>query len=137
MAYIMVIDDDEDFAQVVAKVLKSSGHEAEILLDTKSAAQRMVEKTPDAVILDVMFPEDSNAGFDFARWIKSQRDKFEGVPVLMLTAINEKSPIRFSTRDIDPTWLPVTDFLEKPVDLDVLKHRVTALLAKAKSSART
>jgi hypothetical protein len=31
-------------------------------------------------------------------------------------------------RDIDDTWLPVADFVEKPVDFDVLRNKVSALL---------
>jgi hypothetical protein len=54
----------------------------------------------------------------------------------MLTAINAKSPVGFgfSSADIDEDWLPVTDFLEKPVDLDVLLERVSTLLAKPAQS---
>jgi CheY-like chemotaxis protein len=50
------------------------------------------------------------------------------VPILMLTAVNTRFPLGFSSQDIDEDWLPVTDFLEKPVDLDVLAERVAAIL---------
>ena len=49
----------------------------------------------------------------------------------MLTAVNSKFPTGFSARDIDADWLPVTDFVEKPVDLDVLVNKVSALLQRA------
>jgi hypothetical protein len=53
----------------------------------------------------------------------------------MLTAVNTRFPLGFSSQDIDEDWLPVTDFLEKPVDLDVLAERVAAIL-KNRQSAR-
>jgi DNA-binding response OmpR family regulator len=42
----------------------------------------------------------------------------------------------FSARDIDADWLPVTDFVEKPVDLALLVNKVSALLQRGASAAR-
>lgn len=67
--------------------------------------------------------------------MRHYNEKLKGIPVLMLTAVNAKFPLGFSSRDIDDAWLPVSDFLEKPVDLDVLRDKVAALLQKARSQA--
>jgi hypothetical protein len=48
--------------------------------------------------------------------------------------VNSKFPTGFSARDIDADWLPVTDFVEKPVDLDVLVNKVSALLQRVASA---
>ena len=127
MAYLAMIDDDEDFALAAATVLRSEGHEVDILLEAEGAAEKIAARPPDLVILDVMFPEDPSAGFKVARAIR-RSDALEGVPVLLLTAVNSEFPLGFSNNDIDPEWLPVTEFLEKPVDLDVLKSRVASRL---------
>ncbi|MCG7851112.1 MAG: hypothetical protein MIO92_01170, partial [Methanosarcinaceae archaeon] len=52
------------------------------------------------------------------------------IPILMLTAINTKFPLGFGPKDIDDDWLPVTEFLEKPVDFDVLVDKVSKLLGQ-------
>ena len=44
-----------------------------------------------------------------------------------------KMPLGFSEKDIDDHWLPVADFVEKPVDFDVLQSKVAALLKRADS----
>ncbi|NQT50565.1 response regulator [bacterium] len=130
MSYILIVDDDEDFASAAAKVLTIDGHEVRIELDTESAMQSMLERLPDLAILDVMFPESSAAGFDLARRIRHESEELSRVPLLMLTAVNTQFPLGFSTSDIDDEWMPVDAFLEKPVDLDVLRSRVTSLLGQ-------
>ncbi|HPD16575.1 MAG TPA: response regulator [Planctomycetota bacterium] len=131
MAYLLIVDDDEDFASAAAMTLRASGHEVDILLETTDALSRMKARTPDLVVLDVMFPESSSAGFDLAREIRDAGQPVAKVPILMLTAVNQKFPFGFSASDIDDHWMPVQDFLEKPVDIAVLCRRVNDLLARA------
>jgi DNA-binding response OmpR family regulator len=128
MAYLLIVDDDEDFANSIATVLRTEGHDIQIELDTDDAMQSMENKSPDLVILDVMFPEDPSAGFELARRMRHKSEKLKSVPVLMLTAVNTRFPLGFGPKDIDERWLPVTDFLEKPVDFDVLRSKVAKLL---------
>ena len=135
MAYLLIVDDDEDFASAVATVLRGGGHDVRIELDLSVAARSMAERRPDLVLLDVMFPEDSTGGFELARQMRWRQDALKDVPILMLTAVNTKFPLGFSSKDIDDDWLPVTDFLEKPVDLDVLAERVEAILANRRGSS--
>ena len=124
MSYILIVDDDEDFASAVAAVLRSSGHLVAMEPDPQNVLQRISEQRPDVLILDVMFPENPSAGFELARQVQR---KFAGIPTLMLTAVNQQFPLGFSNRDIDSTWLPVTDFMEKPVDFDVLCEKIRKL----------
>jgi len=129
MAYVLIVDDDEDFASTAAIVLRKEGHDVEIELSTEDAEKHMEKRTPDLVVLDVMFPEDDSAGFELARFMRHKSETLKNVPILMLTAINTKFPLGFGTKDIDNDWLPVADFLEKPVEFDVLRHKVSALLS--------
>ena len=131
MAYVMIVDDDEDFASATALVLRSAGHEVQVELEIGRALASMETRCPDLAVLDVMFPEDPSAGFELARKLHSDPEKFGDITLLMLTAINTKFPVGFGSSDIDDAWMPVTDFLEKPVDLDVLQNKVADLLAKA------
>lgn len=134
MAYILIVDDDEDFAETTATVIRNEGHDVHIELDTESAAQSMQNKTPDLVVLDVMFPEDASAGFELARFMRHDNETLKMVPILLLTAINARFPLGFGPNDIDGEWMPVTEFLEKPVDFDVLKDKVAKLLGKGNAT---
>jgi len=131
MAYIIIIDDDEDFANATATILRSDGHEVDIALDIPSATKAIEQRAPDLAVLDVMFPEDSSAGFDFARRIRQYDSELKNIPILMLTAVNQEFPLGFNPNDIDEKWLPVQMFVEKPVDFDILKQKVREILEKA------
>jgi DNA-binding response OmpR family regulator len=132
MSYLLIVDDDEDFATAVATVLRAKGHEVRMELDLSAAVRSMTERRPDLLLLDVMFPEDSTGGFELARAMRWRHETLKGVPILMLTAVNTRFPLGFSEKDIDDDWMPVTEFLEKPVDLDVLAERVDTILAGRK-----
>ena len=126
MAYLLLVDDDMDFAQAVATVLRAQGHEVELEHESERTLPRIQARRPDALILDVMFPENDTAGFEVARAV---RRKFGPLPVLLLTGVNQRFPLGFSNQDLDPNWLPASDFLEKPVDFAVLVSKVNEVLA--------
>lgn len=134
MAYLMIVDDDEDFANAAATVLRDAGHEVAVESTVGSAAEAMERRAPDVAIIDVIFPEDISAGFELARKMRRDEGKLASVPILMLTAVNRLFPFGFGPGDIGSDSLPVSDFLDKPVDLDVVKERVSALLADADAS---
>jgi DNA-binding response OmpR family regulator len=128
MAYILIVDDDEDFASAVATVLRNAGHETAIVDHPDRVMPCLQKRLPDSIVLDVMFPENPTAGFDLARTI---RRSYKEMPILMLTAINRQFPLGFSSRDMDPKWIHATDFLEKPVDFRVLCDKVEQMSASA------
>jgi len=128
MSYIMIVDDDDDFSFATATVMEEAGHEVRVESNIPGAEASLKAKQPDLVILDVMFPENSSAGFELARRIRQFDGTLKHVPILMLTAVNSKFPLGFCDKDIDDAYMPVEDFLEKPVDFDILKKRVTTLL---------
>jgi len=134
MPYLLIVDDDEDFASTTATVLREEGYDVQIELDIDSAVKSMESKPPDLAILDVMFPEDASAGFELARLMHHEKEQLKNIPILMLTAINTKFPLGFGSKDIDEEWMPVTEFLEKPVDFDVLREKVAKLLNANKAN---
>ncbi|MGO8705326.1 MAG: response regulator transcription factor [Candidatus Brocadiia bacterium] len=135
MSYVLIVDDDEEFAIAAAIVLRSEGHEVAMKTETSAAMTAMQVRRPDLVILDVMFPEDNFAGFELARAMCKSRD-LSRVPILMLTGVNEKLGMRLDTLDTDNSYLPVSDFLQKPVNLDDLAGKAKSLL-QAASQARS
>jgi CheY-like chemotaxis protein len=83
------------------------------------------------IILDVMFPEDSSAGFKIARRLKANADLAK-IPIIMLSAVNEKGIYmgRFTHHDLDDSWLPVNMFLDKPVSPKALIEKVSEMIGQ-------
>ena len=126
MAKVMIVDDDLDFVDSVSRLLKGKGHELTTVYDTKGVIEQLERDPHDVLILDVMFPEDAAAGFHLAQEIR-RHESLSRLPVLILSAINTKFPMGFGPGDIDDVWMPVQDFLEKPIDFDVLADKVEML----------
>jgi DNA-binding response OmpR family regulator len=127
MARILIIDDDVEMADNLATILRKSGYEVSALYTTDAAVQLISQNPPDLLILDVMFPENPVAGFDLARQIRRIR-KIKTLPIVLLTNVNQEFPMDFSASDIDPEWMPVQAFLEKPAAPQRLLAAIEPLL---------
>lgn len=128
MKRVYVIDDEPSIVESVSMILESKGYEVGSQNDDKDVVDHVVAFGADLVIIDVMLPEDTGAGFKMARALKAD-ERTSGLPRIMLTAVNETGIYvgRFSNKDLDDAWLPVQDFVEKPVVPEVLLAKVEAL----------
>lgn len=128
---ILIVDDDPDQRLTVRLPLESAGytvHEAENFEAGLAAAR---QSKPDLLILDVMM-DSATAGFQLALSMHSpdpdsEFKDFKDVPIIMLTAIHSTTSLRFTP---DEYYLPVQDFLEKPVNPEVLLATVRKNLGK-------
>ena len=132
MDKVYIIDDDRNIVESMSIVLKSHGYKVYAQYDEKNIINNLISEKPDIIILDVIFPENPDAGFDIAREIR-KNGQTAGIPVIMLSAINEKGDyaVTFSNRDRDDSWLPVNEFIEKPIRPDQLLRKVKETLENA------
>ncbi len=129
MKKIYIVDDDRDIVESISMVLQGSGYETAAQYDDNDLVDNVKAYSPDLVILDVMFPEDESAGFRMARELRGEA-VFAKIPILMLSAINERGlyPGKFSDHDRDDSYLPVDAFVEKPISPDALLAKLTEML---------
>jgi DNA-binding response OmpR family regulator len=125
---VYVVDDDNSFVESLSIVLESAGYEVGAQYDDKNVVDNVADFSADLIILDVMFPEDSGAGFKLARALKAD-ERTSRLPILMLSAVDETGTYTgsFSNRDVNPEWLPVQEFVEKPISPKALLARVELL----------
>ena len=129
MKKIYIVDDDRDIVESISMVLQGEGYETAAQYDDNDLVDNVKAYSPDLVILDVMFPEDESAGFRMARELRGEA-AFAKIPILMLSAINERGlyPGKFSDHDRDDSYLPVDAFVEKPISPDALLAKLTEML---------
>ena len=124
---ILIIDDDPDITEAMRIILENRGYEVRNALDSSEGMERLREARPDLIILDVMM-RTSQEGFELSRELKHQ-PQYKDIPILMLTAVKQKMGLDFKPAAGDDTWLPVEEFLDKPVKPDLLLAKVDSLLS--------
>ena len=126
-AKIMIVDDDADYIYVVKTLLENEQYVVVTAGDKTEGMEKIRAEKPDLAILDVMMNAWQD-GFEMSRQLKKD-PQFKNMPVLMLTAVENRTGIGFKSTAGDPTWLPVDVFLDKPVEPEVLLSEVKKLLS--------
>src|SRR3989338_10585239 len=127
MAKILIIDDDPDIVEGMEVVLESKDYEVSNAKSGEDGIKKAKQEKFDLVILDVMM-ETKDKGFEVAREIKKEN---KDIPIIMLTAIKEKLGFDFKGESGDQDWLPVDDYLDKPLKPQELIAKVESFLKKA------
>jgi two-component system response regulator MprA len=117
-ARVLVVEDDEEIAQVLQRSLRLEGYEVRIASDGESALTVHADYVPDLVILDLGLPKLD--GIDVARRLRGSDD----VPILMLTA---RDALEARVAGLDSG---ADDYLVKPFDRQELLARLRALLRR-------
>jgi CheY-like chemotaxis protein len=137
-AKILTVDDDRDLVEALRIVLESGGYEVVTAFDAETGLEKVRSARPDLVLLDVMMP-NATEGFHFVWKLRNlEGEYFRSVPVIVLTAIHEKTQLRFYPDSGDGTYnageyLPVQDFVDKPVEPKDLLERVERVLSASRT----
>ena len=118
---VLIIDDDIDLVEAMRITLESAGFD---IIDAQNGQQgilKLKRYSPDIIILDVMM-NTRDEGFHTAYEIRSI-DGFKDIPIIMLTAIAQETGFHFD-KNKDGEYLPVDEFLEKPISPQMLIEKV-------------
>lgn len=124
MPRVLVVDDEEFLADVVATALRYEGYETRTAGSSAQAVQAVRAFDPDLVVLDVMLPDRS--GVDTCREL---RRLGHDAPVVFLTARDAPADRVAGLR------VGGDDYVTKPFSLDELVLRVRAVLRRTTGRA--
>ena len=128
---ILIIDDDPDFVTAMQIPLESNSYSVISADSGKEGLQMIKKENPDLIILDIMLEKDTT-GFHVAYTLRSDdanseyRD-YKDIPIIVVTSIHQAKRFKFSP-DTDAEFLPVDEFLEKPLNPDELLEKVKRLI---------
>ena len=114
---ILIIDDDIDLVEAMRLTLESEGFLVVDAQDGQKGLERIEKESPDLILLDVMM-KTQDEGFHIAYQIRNNA-KTADLPIIMLTAVGQETGFSFD-KDKDEDFLPVNEFMEKPVNPDTL-----------------
>lgn len=102
---VLLIEDEPNIIEAIRFILSRDGWQVDVHSNGSTALEKLQDKQPDLVILDVMLPNRS--GFDILADIRAS-EEFAQLPVLMLTARGQKKD-----RELAEQY-GVSQFMTKP-----------------------
>ena len=120
MSRVLVVDDDDTIAGVLADYLRRAGHDAVRVGDGPAALSHIAADRPDLVVLDLMLP--GLDGLEVCRRVRSSRPD---LPVIMLTALGEAED-RIAGLEVG-----ADDYVTKPFSPRELVLRIESVLRRA------
>ena len=112
-ASVLLVDDEEQFLQVLSERLTNSGLRVSSVTSGEEAVALVENKNFDAVVVDLAMP-----GIDGIETTKKIKEKRPDLEIIILTG---HATVKAG---IEAMKLGAEDFLEKPVDLNILLERI-------------
>ncbi|MEY3094887.1 MAG: DNA-binding response regulator [Actinobacteria bacterium] len=120
MTSVLVVDDDQDLAEMLGIVLNGAGIEVDLVSNGDEAVDVFRNNQPDLVLLDIMLP-----GLDGITVCREIRKESTRVPIVMLTAKGDTHDI------VKGLEAGADDYMVKPFKPSELVARIRTRLRRA------
>lgn len=123
MAWIYIVEDDQNIREIECFALKNSGYQIMDFECAKDFYKKVTEKVPALIILDIMLPDED--GLEVLKKLRSTPGT-KKVPIILVTA---------KTTEIDKVKgldMGADDYITKPFGVMELISRVKAVLRRSK-----
>jgi DNA-binding response OmpR family regulator len=120
---ILVVEDEEDLADVLSYMLRRSGYDVILASDGDTALRLWRDRRPELVLLDISLPRRN--GWEVCEVIRCESN----TPVMILSGADTEEDV---LRGLD---LGAGDYITKPFSPRVLQARVRTLLRRNASSS--
>lgn len=128
MAKVLILEDDDQQAQVLRGHLLSHGHKAVIAYSAAEAVSQMEAFAPDIALVDLIIRHSgelvADGGMRFLHMVRSNRS-YHALPVIVTTGVST-----MVAEDMG-LWLKtynVTQVLQKPFNMARLAESIVALV---------
>lgn len=127
MAKLLIVDDDKDFAELLAAKFRAGGFEVVEAYDGASGVLKAKEILPDLILMDVKMPKLDGVG----AMLKLKEDaETRNIKVVLLTAYGDPQPEIYKNDQRFAKELGALEYILKTQDLE-------DIIAKAKEILRS
>lgn len=112
-AKVLLVDDEEEFIELMSQRLETRGLKVETVTSGEEAIAKVADHNFDVAVVDLAMP-----GIDGIETLKQIKTEREDIAVIMLTG---QATIQSG---IEAMKHGASDFLEKPVDLNDLLEKI-------------
>jgi DNA-binding response OmpR family regulator len=123
MTLVLVVDDEPNILLSLEFLMQQAGFEVVTATDGETALQRVAERPPDLILLDISLPGLS--GFEVLEQLRA-RPEHARLPIIMLTAHGREVEREKGLA------LGADDYITKPFSTRQLVEKVQALLAQGR-----
>jgi CheY-like chemotaxis protein len=123
MALVLVVDDEDVLADMIAALVEDLGHEARVASNGREALRSLAVTTqsPALIISDIMMPQMS--GLELLRALRAD-DRYQSVPIILMSAAARPS----DTHEADL-------FIPKPFDINKLIGLISTFVEAREAEA--
>ena len=119
MTDILLVEDNRELSTLIAGFLQKEDYSVTVCDSGEAAVRHMEHDTAKLVLLDIMLP-----GMDgFAVCSAIRRDGT--IPIVIMSAMSDKQD------KLKGYELGADDYIEKPVDIDLLRMKVRAIMQRS------
>jgi len=120
---VLVVEDDPDLSALLAVILAEAGYPVMTAGDGVEALERVAERLPGLVLLDMRMPRMN--GWEFAREFRARHG--HAAPIVVVTAAENA---RLRAQEIE-----AEGWLEKPFELEQVMREVARFIGPGNGAA--
>ena len=126
---VLIVDDEMSNVKYLAALMREHGYTPYFACDGSEGFDRIKEKKPDLIILDILMPRLS--GFGLFKILKED-DDLKKIPVIMLTAVSNVTGVDMKRKGKLKSIIGTEPdiYIEKPVEPEELIGAVKQLIGE-------
>ncbi len=124
---IVMIDDNKDYVFTMKTFLERNEFDVVTAGDGKAGIELVKKEKPDLILLDVMM-ELLFSGFEVYRQLKIDPE-LKKIPLIGISGMGDEISLKYD-KEKDSEYFDPDEFMEKPVDKELLLKKINGLLEK-------